>query len=75
MRTCIIPLHAPQHEPFSSAFPARLHISAEDIAAFVSTNVSANERKYMVSHLADCKDCRTLAAEVTLSRVAVQDTA
>jgi len=56
------------------ALPGKLHISAEDIAAFIGNNVSAKERNRVVSHLADCRDCRTLAAEVTLSRVAVKDT-
>lgn|SRR5262245_27649728 len=67
-------LQASQGKRFSSVFHGDRHVNTEDIAAFISSNVSAKARNRVVAHLADCSACRRLAAEVVMSRAAVNDT-
>ena len=73
MSTYAESLQASQDRRFTKAFQADRHVSMEDIAAFISSNVSAKARNRVVAHLADCGECRRLAAEVELSRAAVDD--
>jgi len=67
-------LQASQDKRFSSVFQADRHVSTEEIAAFISSNVSAKTRNRVVAHLAGCGECRRLAAEVVMSRASVNDT-
>lgn len=60
-------------KPLSTTYTQRQHISEEDIAAFVSNAVSCGERELIISHLADCSECRKLVAAVTLSFSAETD--
>jgi len=49
------------------------HMTSEEMAAFLSGNISCTERELMLRHLADCHDCRKTAAEIVLSQAAVRD--
>lgn len=73
MSTYAESLQASQDKRSSTVLQADRHISTEDIAAFISSNMSAKARNRVVAHLADCSDCRRLATEVELSRAAVDD--
>jgi hypothetical protein len=73
MSTYAQSLQASQGRRFTSTLQADRHVSLEDIAAFISSNVSPKARNRVVTHLADCRECRRLATEVELSRAAVDD--
>jgi hypothetical protein len=52
---------------------ARHHLNTEDMAAFVSRNVSRGARKRAVGHLAACEGCRKMVAEIVRSETVVKD--
>lgn len=43
------------------------HMTVEDVAAFLSRRLSAQERKANIKHLALCSQCRKLVARVVRS--------
>src|SRR5215831_14220273 len=47
------------------------HLDADEINAFAEGSVPAAARARYVAHLADCDDCRKLAAELAISAGAV----
>ncbi len=53
--------------------PEPLHLTSEDIAAFLSDNISYIERERILRHLADCDHCRKTVAEIVLSQTAIRD--
>jgi len=48
-------------------------MTVEEMAAFVSNNVSSAERNLMLQHLADCDHCRKMVADIVCSQAAVKD--
>ena len=52
---------------------ARGHLNSEEMAAYVSRNVSRRARKRAESHLVACEVCRTMVAEITKSETIVKD--
>jgi len=49
------------------------HPSSEDTAAFVENRVSVEMRELVITHLAECRACRKLVAQIVSSRQAVRD--
>ncbi len=49
------------------------HLTNEDLAGFVDHSLEPEEMEMTIAHLANCKECRTVVAEVEMSRVAVSD--
>jgi len=48
-------------------------MSSEDIAAFVGARIPFDERELRILHLAECRECRQIVANIILSEVAVRD--
>jgi Putative zinc-finger len=53
--------------------PGAGHIPLEEIAAFLERLVSPRKKKEIIAHLEECPACRTLVAQVILSKPFVQD--
>ncbi|HEY6249782.1 MAG TPA: hypothetical protein VI685_07455 [Candidatus Angelobacter sp.] len=49
------------------------HMTLEDVAAFLSRGLSAEERKAGIKHLAQCSRCRKLLARLARSEKAPND--
>jgi hypothetical protein len=49
------------------------HPSSEDTAAFVDNRVSVEIRELVITHLAECRACRKLVAQIVSSRKTVRD--
>lgn len=52
---------------------ARRHLNSEEIAAFLSRNVSRGAHKLAVNHMAACEDCRKMVADIARSETHVKD--
>jgi anti-sigma factor RsiW len=51
------------------------HVSAEDIAALVDRTISPQRCRQVVTHLADCVECRKAVGEIAISQSVVNDPA
>jgi hypothetical protein len=54
-------------------YSATHHISHEDLAALISNKIDVAQRELILSHLAECSECRKLVAVVISSFSAVPD--
>jgi anti-sigma factor RsiW len=51
------------------------HVSAEDMAALVDRTISPQRCRQVVTHLADCAECRKAVSEIVISQSVVNDPA